>query len=441
MSSARGPREAFLEAATWHGNLDAAEQLLAEHPDVASSDLATAAVAGDAPRVAHFVDRDPASVAARCEPYGATALVYLCLSRYLRLDPARSAGFLEAARRLLDAGADPNAGFWSKGEVPEFETALYGAAGVAHHAELTRLLVERGADPNDEEVAYHSPEGYDVGALQALVETGRITPVNLGVMLCRKHDWHDREGVSYLLRRGADPNLVGRWGRSALHQAILRNNSLEIIELLLEHGADPFVKSRGDSAIVQAAWAGRGDLLDLFERRGFPTALEGVDRLVADCARGAGDAVRALGKSQPGLVRDVIVKGGQLLAEFAGVGNAEGLRCLIELGVSVDALFEEGDGYWDLAPRSTALHVAAWRARPAAVKLLIDRGAKVDATDGQGRRPIELAVKACVNSYWKDRRTPECVELLLKAGASARGVRLPTGYDEADALLRRHGGT
>jgi hypothetical protein len=107
-------------------------------------------------------------------------------------------------------------------------------------------------------------------------------------------------------------------------------------------------------------------LLDLFERRGHSTALEGVDRLVAACARGAGDAVRALGKSQPGLVRDVIVKGGQLLAEFAGVGNAEGLRCLIELGVSVDALFEEGDGYWDLAPRSTALHVAAWRARPAA---------------------------------------------------------------------------
>ncbi|HZN57349.1 MAG TPA: ankyrin repeat domain-containing protein, partial [Planctomycetota bacterium] len=142
----------------------------------------------------------------------------------------------------------------------------------------------------------------------------------------------------------------------------------------------------------------------------------------------------------PELVPDVIAAGGRLLAEFAGVGNAEGLRCLIELGVSVDALFEEGDGYWDLAPRSTALHVAAWRARPAAVKLLIDRGAKVDATDGKGRRPIELAVKACVNSYWKDRRTPECVDLLLKAGASARGVRLPTGYNEADALLRRHGG-
>jgi hypothetical protein len=31
---------------------------------------------------------------------------------------------------------------------------LYGAAGVAHHADMTRLLIDRGADPNDEETPY-----------------------------------------------------------------------------------------------------------------------------------------------------------------------------------------------------------------------------------------------------------------------------------------------
>ena len=45
---------------------------------------------------------------------------------------------------LLDAGADPNAGFRSTGDCPDFESAIYGAAGVAHHAALTRLLLERG---------------------------------------------------------------------------------------------------------------------------------------------------------------------------------------------------------------------------------------------------------------------------------------------------------
>jgi len=79
------------------------------------------------------------------------------MSNYLRLDKARSEGFLRAATALLDAGADPSSGFWTEGKYPEFETALYGAAGVAHHAEMTRLLLERGANPNDEEAVYHSP--------------------------------------------------------------------------------------------------------------------------------------------------------------------------------------------------------------------------------------------------------------------------------------------
>ncbi len=38
---------------------------------------------------------------------------------------------------------------------PVVEAAIYGAAGIAQHAELTRLLLERGADPNDEETPYH----------------------------------------------------------------------------------------------------------------------------------------------------------------------------------------------------------------------------------------------------------------------------------------------
>ena len=110
---------------------------------------------------------DPGNATARSGPYGGDALVYLCLSKYLRLDPTRSDGFLRAATALLDAGADPNTGFWTEGQYPELETALYGAAGVAHHAELTRLLLGRGADPNDGEAVYHSPETYQNDAMKA----------------------------------------------------------------------------------------------------------------------------------------------------------------------------------------------------------------------------------------------------------------------------------
>ena len=58
-----------------------------------------------------FIAQDPGSVTAKSPPYGGDALNYLCLSKYLRLDPTRSAAFLRAATALLDAGADPNTGF------------------------------------------------------------------------------------------------------------------------------------------------------------------------------------------------------------------------------------------------------------------------------------------------------------------------------------------
>ena len=149
--SADEVRTAFIEAATWHGSLERAETILKAHPELASSDIHTAAVLGDDAAVRRFIAQDPKCATATSPPYGGDALNYLCLSKYLRLDPSRSDAFLRAATALLDAGADPNTGFWTTGQFPERETALYGAAGVAHHAALTRLLVERGADPRDGE--------------------------------------------------------------------------------------------------------------------------------------------------------------------------------------------------------------------------------------------------------------------------------------------------
>ena len=84
-----------------------------------------------------------------------------------------------------------------------------------------------------------------------------------------------------------------------------------------------------------------------------------------------------------------------------------------------------------------ALHVAAWRASHATVRLLIERGSPIDVQDGQGRTPLALAVRACVDSYWTGRRTPASVRALLEAGASMKGVAFPSGYAEVDELLRK----
>lgn len=442
------PISAFLVAATAprdaahnSGTLERAEAILAEHPEVAGATIHTAAILGDAAGIRRFLARDPAGAATRGGPREWDALTYLCFSRYLRLDRARSDGFVSAATALLDAGASANTGFWEPGHepAPEWESVLYGAAGVAHNAALTRLLLERGADPNDTEVVYHAPETTDNEVLRLLVGTGRLTPSSLSTLLTRKHDWHDSHGVQWLLAHGADPNAVTRWGRTPFQHAVLRDNGLEIIEASLDYGADPTLRAGGRSAASIAARRGRRDLLALFAARGFSPDLHGVERLLAAAAVNDAARMRAIAAEEPGLVASLVAEGGQPLAEFAGVDNARGVRNLLDLGVPVDARFASGDGYWDIAPGSTALHVAAWRASHETVKALLARGAPVNVKDGQGRTPLALAVRACVDSYWTGLRAPDSVEALLRGGASIEGVRYPSGYDAVDSLLRLGG--
>ena len=279
-----------------------------------------------------------------------------------------------------------------------------------------------------------------------------MRPDLLAGMLLRKADWHDYEGMKYLLEHGADPNLMTMWGYTALHQALRRDNHLRNIELLLDHGADPRIKTTAQiraiftpdfggkgqrSSFVIAAHRGRADVLAALARRGFAPDFSGVDRLIAACARGDVAAVHAIADSEPQLVTELMAEGGTLLAEFSGNDNADGVKQLLDLGVPVDAHYG-GDPYFDIAKDSTALHVSAWKAWPKTVKLLIERGANVNAQDAKSRTPLMLAVKACVDSYWTNRRSPESVEALLKAGASISGVEYPCGYDEVDELLKSY---
>ncbi len=418
---------------------------------MASSNIYTAAILGDVVGVRRFLALDAQNAIAKGGPYGWDALTHLCFSKYLRLDRARSNDFLAAAKALLDAGASANTGWMETNHEPhpEWESAIYGAAGIAQHPGVTRLLLDRGADPNDGETPYHVVETYDNTVMKILVESGKLNDVSMTTLLLRKTDWHDFDGIKWLLEHGANPNRATQWGRTAFHHAVLRDNSSGILEVLLEHGADPtLVGERPDlrlrdgpgmSAVAMAARRGRGDLLEMIERRGIAIELQGVERLIAACARNDSVAVRAIRAKEPQLVCELVAQGGKLLAEFAGVGNRDGVGHLLDLGVDVNAVTEDGDPYFDVAKNSTALHSAAWRARPATVKFLIERGASVNALDGKGRTALALAVRACLDSHWKERCTPESVEALLKAGASVRGVEFPSGYAAVDELLKAYG--
>jgi ankyrin repeat protein len=440
------------------GTLEEAESVLKAHPEVARASIYAAAVLGDAAGVRRSLEgsNDAADDAAelamrRGGVHGWDALTYLCFSRYLRLtrrDGVRSEGFVAAARALLDAGASADTGWFEANDepLPFWESAIYGAAGVAQHAGLTRLLLERGADPNDEETAYHAAEGYDHDVLRVLLESGKLDAGSMTTLLLRKGDWHDAKGMELVLKAGADPNSTTHWRRTPLQHTVLRDNSIDNIALQLNYW--PYVQDgpgrrlapenvrEGESMAWIAARRGRGDVLDLLERRGFAVELAGVQRVIAACARGEAAAVTLLAEAEPGLRAELAAEGGRLLAEFAGNGNVEGIRLLLELGIDAGAPNLEPDTYFDIAKGGTALHTAAWRMQHAVVRLLIESGAPVNATDGKGRTALALAVKACVDSYWKERRSPESVAMLLGAGAAVGGVEFPSGYAEADKLLR-----
>jgi ankyrin repeat protein len=449
VASLPDPVSAFLEVAcvprhAGHrdGTLEHAKMILARYPEVRRSNIFTAAVLGDEAGVAGFLAADAASATAKGGPHEWDALSHLCFSRYLRIEKARSEEFVRTAEALLEAGASANTGWYERMDFPtphlEFESALYGAAGVAQNAELVRLLLERGADPNDAETAYHVSESYDNTVMQVLLESGKFNPESLVTLLVRKADLHDIAGMRMALEAGADPNWTPMWGASATLHALLRDNRVAMFEMLLDFGADFAVRSpRYDRTGFQlAARRGRADVLEMLERRGIALELGGVDRVIAACARG--DLAAASALSSPWIREEIAADGGKLLADVGGNGNVEGVRCLLEIGAKPDSLYGPiGDGYWDLTPESMPLHVAAWRGWPGVVKELVARGAPVNAKDGRGRTPLMLAVKACVASYWIERRTPESVAALLGAGATLDGVKVPCGYDEVDALLRQ----
>ena len=423
------------------GTLDRAREILAETPHVASANVHTAATLGNDAAVRQFLQIDVTNATLKGGPYGWDPLTHLCFSRFLRIDKNRSEGFISAATMLLDAGADPNTGFFSDEHAPQpiFESALYGAAGVAHHSGLTRLLLERGADPNDGETEYHAPEFFDNRPMEIIVESGKLAPMGLTTMLHRKLDWTNFKGVVWLLEHGADPNAVSLWGARALDHSINRDNALPFIKALLDFGADPSLTTvNGANAFIHAAAAGRADALELFERRGFKYDLDSDAAFLAACARGDEKTARALASEDPDLVGRIQSGHPDTVANFAGAGNTDGVRVLLDLGFDIESKSRHP------GPRgNTALHLAVWRDRLPTVKLLLDRGAALESKNPDGDTALSLAALALTEmSEWTPHESTAIVDALLQAGADVSAVRrFPTGSREADNLLRNHGRT
>lgn len=403
------------------GTLEEARALLAAEPMLGEQSIFTAAVTGNAEAVRRRLDENQTLATVRGGPHDWDALTWCCFSRWLRDVPERASDFVGVARLLLEAGAPVHTGFHDQahGPVPQFESVLYGAAGVAFCAPLTALLLAHGADPNDEEVPYHAAERHAHDVVAALLAAPvPLSCDSLATLLLRTIDWHDLRGVEQLLAHGADPNHPGRWPHSPFLHALRRDNDLTIIAALHDAGGDAGRRFEGQSAVTVAAWHGRTDVLQWFAERSVPLPDDGADAVAVDASLGDGIGVRARLAADPALRSIFRERLPEFIGRCAANGSLAPLGVLLPLAPSVDVRWRDGDGYWEIAPDSTPLHVAAWRGQHAVVRMLLEAGADVDARDGVGQTALQRAVAARTTSHWRERVAPTSVEALLAAGAS-----------------------
>jgi ankyrin repeat protein len=394
-----------------------AVRMLAENPDLAAGSPYLACAIGDEGALRAVTKADPAWVD---RPGGALKLpplVAIAHSSLLQV-PAFRERLIRSARVLLAAGADPNQRIgnrWlpaSLGEPNDDQplTALYGAAGRNHDAELTKLLLEAGADPNDDESLYHSLE--DLECTRLLLDHGaRVERTNA---LYRALDFEYVAALALLLRQGADPNEPARnppltdWG-SPLLRAIRLRRSRQHVEALLEAGADPSATTpSGISAYRLALQLGLGEVAQLLREKGGAEPLSEEEQFIAACARGDEAEARHIQARRPDLPGALAAAQLRSLPDMTAEGFDTGARLMVELGWPIAVR----GGDWD----ASALNLAVFRGNAGLTRFLLEHGARWTEQHGHGDNVCGTLSWASCNEPIKGGDWAGCAQALLDHG-------------------------
>ncbi|MEE3371694.1 MAG: ankyrin repeat domain-containing protein [Planctomycetota bacterium] len=266
-----------------------------------------------------------------------------------------------------------------------------------------RLLLEYGADPNVTNQAGVTALVWGVHELakvRLLLEAGAVPDVqtrlgNTPLIIAAAHA-SSVDVVRLLLEHGADVHVANRRGTSALRNAV-RAGGLETAKVLLSRGARQNAESNGASDLSLAA--GRGDQ-------------QMVELLLAHDAdpnydKGRSALTAALLAQKPAIVKRLLEAGARLdrrlepggvppvvLSAYSEVGDREIIERMIDKGVDLNVRNEHGE---------TVLTWAKKRGFPQVLELL----AKHEASDPVERQGTEIPERA-------DRVDPADMQSMLK---------------------------
>jgi hypothetical protein len=393
-----------------------AVRMLLENPDLAAGSSYLACAIGDEGALRQATETDPAWVNRSGGPLHVPPLLAITHSSLLQVPEFRER-LHRSATFMLSAGSDPNQRIgnrWPPGSLSKPDddhplSVLYGAAGKNHDAELTKVLLDAGADPNDGESLYHSVES--LACTRALLEKGaRFDDTNA---LYRALDFDNLAVVELLLRHGADPNWPARnapitdWG-SPLLWAIRRRRSRQHVEALLKAGADPSARTpSGISAYSLALQFGLGEVAALLRSIGSAGPMSEEEQFIAACARGDEAEAQRIRLGRPELPGSLPHSRLRTLPDMAAEGGDEGVRVMVKLGWPIAVR----GGDWN----ASALNHAVARGNAPLTRFLLEHGASWKEQHGFGDNACgTLSWASCNEAVGGD--WVGCAQALLENG-------------------------
>ena len=329
--------------------------------------------------------------------------------------PLLWAVYLDAApeiiRLLLDHGADAAAKDADGTPILSYPLLNGGSS------ETIRWLLESGADANARNGG--TPVLHE--AVWFAAHATHPETVKLGLELGRDLPAESVEIIQSLLEHGADASAKDGFRQTVLFVyfgTIIETESYDpdprVVEVLLAHGAVVGVALEDYPAVTVmdfALWAGAGaGIVALLLEHGADAAARGDE----------GDTLlhaAALFAADPQVFRLLLDNGTDVaatgafgrtalhLAARVGELDPQAIRVLLDGGAGVAARDEDG---------ATPLHEAATHSGPEAVRLLLERGADASARDDRMETPLHNAMTDEYGEYIADL---EKVQLLLAYGA------------------------